>query len=67
VSFSKKSTIWRPTEAAALGNVPAPKLPSPALLWEDLARAVRLQDRRGALLIRKLLVRCAAAGLVGER
>lgn len=64
--MSKPSTIWRPTEAAALGNVPAPKAMSPYFLWDALAFTVRLHDRQGAHLVRKLLVRSAADGKVGE-
>lgn len=65
--MSKKSTIARPTEAAALGNVSTPKTMSPYFLWDALAFTVRLHDQRGAHLVRKLIVRTAAAGLVGEQ
>jgi hypothetical protein len=40
---------------------------SRGFLWDALAACVRLHDRHGAHLVRKMLLRTAAAGLVGER
>lgn len=65
--MAKKSTVWRPTEAAAIGNVKPRPLPYLSDLYAMLAVAVRRHDRRGAQLLRHLLVRTMVGGEVGVR
>lgn len=64
--MAKPSTIPRPTENEAIGRVKSPR-PSASLarLYQLLALAVRRRDRRGAQLIRHLLVRAMATGPIG--
>jgi hypothetical protein len=55
----KKSTIPRPTEAAALANVRPRRLPAVAdLLWA-LSACETARDAEGRLLVGNLLVRAA--------
>ncbi len=64
--MAKHSTVWRPTEAAAIGNVKPRPLPYFSNPYAMLALAVRRRDRQAAQLLRHLLVRTMAAGVVGE-
>ncbi|MGW2251367.1 hypothetical protein ACWCXH_14300 [Kitasatospora sp. NPDC001660] len=59
--MSRPSRVPRPTEDAALARVRERRLPSPVMLLEHLAVAVRRRDRQAARLIRALLDR--AGGL----
>lgn len=65
--MAKKSNVHRPTESRAIGSTEARPRPTAALkrLWALLAMAVRNHDRRGAQLLRALLVRAMATGPVG--
>lgn len=64
--MAKPSKVHRPTEDAAVGSTRTPRpWASLARLYELLAAAVRRHDRRGAQLIRHLLVRAMATGPVG--
>jgi hypothetical protein len=61
VSAVKKSTIARPTEAAALARVTPRRLPSVGdLLWA-LSACETARDAEGRLLVGNLLVRAAKA------
>jgi hypothetical protein len=64
--MAKPSSVWRPTENAAVAGTRTPR-PSASLnrLYQLLAVAVRRHDRRGAQLLRHLLVRAMATGPVG--
>lgn len=64
--MAKKSTVHRPTEAAALGTVKPRRLFLPDL-YEHLALTVRQHDRHGARLVRHHLIRTMAGGEVGVR
>lgn len=63
---TKKSTVWRPTEAAAIGRVFPPRLPWAVDVYEMLIIAIRRHDQRAAQLLRNLLARTMSAGVVGE-
>lgn len=64
--MAKPSKVHRPTEDEALSRVGSPMPQTyPDRLWELLAAAVRRHDRRGAQLLRHLLVRAMATGPVG--
>ena len=66
--MAKKSNVHRPTENTAIGLAELRPRPMAALerLYALLAHAVRCHDRRGAQLLRNMLVRAMAGGTVGE-
>jgi hypothetical protein len=59
------STVWRPTENAAIGRTKPRALAALGRLQELLAYAIRVHDELGANLLRHAVARVLAGGQVG--